>query len=197
MSLLAAGPGTLPVPLDQESWSSRYHRAVSALSPAWNKAKFAVTSVLPARGTHFHADACERLKEAYRSRIGGQDDNLKLIADAICRHIQATGRQRPLVILTSGPPGVGKSWTARVTAQALLSHEPLLPSSCEPEEAPCRALLQLSAYSFHAPERLERREPLRDRIRQHVNKMPESIFVVEDYDRLDCSLRDMLRDVRR
>lgn len=143
----------------------------------------------------FRSDACEQLKAAYAARIAGQDETLRQVANTICRHMRAQHRQRPLVVLLTGPPGVGKSWTARVTAQALLSNEPQLPSKCEPEEAPCRALLQISAYSFAATDKATRLQQLQERIRAHVERWPEAVLVLEDFDRMDCELRDMLRDV--
>lgn len=67
----------------------------------------------------YHWQACSRLKEAYAARVAGQDAHLASIARTVCRHI-SKGEQRvkPLVILITGPPGVGKTWTTRVTAQA-------------------------------------------------------------------------------
>ena len=84
----------------------------------------------------------------------------------------------------------------RVTAQALFAAEPILPQRCEAGRAPCRALLQVGSYSFAAGERTERFVQLRDTIAAHVRRHPEALVVLEEFDRFDCGLRDMLREVR-
>jgi hypothetical protein len=80
--------------------------------------------------------------------------------------------------------------------QALYAKEPHLPTHCEPTEWPCSAWLQLSSYSIGAATREERFSQLQSRLRKHLTAMPESLVVFEDFDRMSCELRDMLRDVR-
>jgi DNA polymerase III delta prime subunit len=163
---------------------------------SWASAFATIGAFLPNQGRRYRPDACNQLKAAYDARIAGQSEQLGQIANTICRHVRSNHRHRPLVILLTGPPGVGKSWTSRVTAQALFSTEALLPHKCEPTEPPCSALLQISAYSFPATTQELRFQQLRERIAAHVRHMPESLIVFEDFDRMDCALRDMLRDVR-
>ena len=116
-----------------------------------------VATLLPDQGSRYRSDACAQLKAAYAARIAGQRAQLTAISSSICRHINSNSRDRPLVIALLGPVGVGKSWTARVTAQALLSAEPLLPGKCSAGRPPCRALLQIGSYTFVAAEREVRR----------------------------------------
>ena len=151
---------------------------------------------MPNQGTRYRPDACEQLKSAYAARIGGQAAQLTQISNTICRHIRAEHRTRPLVIALMGPVGVGKSWTTRVTAQALFSRDALLPQRCEATRAPCRALLQIGSYSFVAAAREERFAELRHKIAEHVRQFPEALIVLEEFDRMECGLRDMVREAR-
>jgi hypothetical protein len=83
--------------------------------------------------------------------------------------------------------------------QALYSNEELghiLPKRCDPTIKPCEPFLQISAYSYVAGDREERHTQLLHRLKEHVEKMPQSFIVFEDFDRFDCSLRDFIRDVR-
>ena len=72
----------------------------------------------------------------------------------------------------------------------------ILPSRCDPTIKPCEPFLQISAYSYVAASRQERHIQLLQRLKDHVEKMPQSFIVFEDFDRFDCSLRDFIRDVR-
>ena len=49
----------------------------------------------------------------------GQELALHQISDAVCDHLAAKERQRPLVLSLHGPPGVGKSMVHQLAAQAL------------------------------------------------------------------------------
>jgi Cdc6-like AAA superfamily ATPase len=156
----------------------------------------ATAQLLPDQGSRYRADACEHLKAAFAARIAGQSQQLGQISNTICRHIRSASRTRPLVIALLGPVGVGKSWTTRVTAQALFSAEPVLPQRCEAGRPPCRALLQIGSYSFVAESRHARFVQLRQTIAEHVRLHPEALIVLEEFDRFDCGLRDMIREVR-
>lgn len=101
---------------------------------------------------------------------------------------------RTLPISLEGGPIIA-AW-CRVTAQALFSAEPILPQRCEAGRPPCRALLQVGSYSFAAVDRALRFRQLRDAIAAHVRRHPEALIVLEEFDRFDCGLRDMLREVR-
>jgi hypothetical protein len=79
--------------------------------------------------------------------------------------------------------------------QALYSSEPILPMRCDPTRRPCSPFLLISSYSYVAASRQERYAQLLHRIRDHVDQMPQSFIVFEDFDRFDCTLRDFIRDV--
>lgn len=77
-----------------------------------------------------------------------------------------------------------------------MTREPVLPIRCNPGEAPCRAYLQLSSYSFSAATRERRHEQLKERLQRHAHAMPQSVVVFEDFDHMDCDLRRLICDVR-
>lgn len=80
--------------------------------------------------------------------------------------------------------------------QALFASEHLLPIHCEPTQYPCSPFLQISSYSFVIGKEEERLKHLMDRLKGHLQEMPQSLIVFEDFDRFDCALRDFVRDVR-
>jgi hypothetical protein len=176
-----------------ESLPAEHSRSWGPLSWLSGRAKKVINNWSAPR---FHSRACEHLKAAYSARIAGQEAHLEHIAKTICRHIRSQISIRPLVILTAGPPGVGKSWTTRVTAQALYLPEPVLPRKCEPGKAPCEGFIQISSYSFMEADRGEHLLRLRERFRKHLSRIPQSLIVFEDFDRMDCDVRDFIRDVR-
>lgn len=80
--------------------------------------------------------------------------------------------------------------------QALFANEHLLPTHCEPTQYPCAPFLQISSYSFMIGKEEERLQQLMERLKDHLQAMPQSLIVFEDFDRFDCALRDFVRDVR-
>ena len=61
--------------------------------------------------------ACDNLRNAFAAKLSGQDHAVRSLLSAICGHIGNIGSHSPLVLLLTGPPGVGKSWATRLTAQ--------------------------------------------------------------------------------
>ncbi|KDD74388.1 hypothetical protein H632_c1348p0 [Helicosporidium sp. ATCC 50920] len=59
-----------------------------------------------------------------------------MLTDAICDHVSAPSRDRPLVVSIHGPPGVGKSLTHRLVAQALYNDAPNIGMSCPGNDCP-------------------------------------------------------------
>lgn len=54
-----------------------------------------------------------------QSEVVGQDLAIHQMSDAICDHLLKTQPQKPLVLSVHGPPGVGKSLSHWLLAQAM------------------------------------------------------------------------------
>ena len=78
----------------------------------------------PAGNLNFAPGACERLEPHLASRVVGQELALRQLADAVCDHLGRLDPPRPLVLSVHGPPGVGKSMSHLLAAQALYSRHP-------------------------------------------------------------------------
>ena len=72
----------------------------------------------------FHVDACTNLRKAYAAKLSGQDRTAQSLLSAVCAHIDNVHSHSPLVLLLTGPPGVGKSWSTKLTAQARTCQNP-------------------------------------------------------------------------
>ena len=70
----------------------------------------------------------EHLKERLQKMVIGQDDSTETIAYIVAQHLAKKNPTKPVSILASGPPGVGKSETAKALAK-------ILSQDCEQEYA--------------------------------------------------------------
>lgn len=61
----------------------------------------------------------EYLKEHLQKIVIGQDDSTETIAYTVAQHLAKKNPTKPVSILASGPPGVGKSETAKALAKIL------------------------------------------------------------------------------
>lgn len=61
----------------------------------------------------------EHLKERLQKMVIGQDDSTEAIAYIVAQHLAKKNPTKPVSILASGPPGVGKSETAKALAKIL------------------------------------------------------------------------------
>ena len=73
----------------------------------------------PTGNLSFAPGACARLEPHLLSRIVGQEMALRQLSDAVCEHLAHPESTRPLVLSVHGPPGVGKSLSHLLAAQAL------------------------------------------------------------------------------
>ena len=67
----------------------------------------------------FAPSACSVIEPYLLSEVVGQELALHQMSDAICDHLLQEQPQKPLVLSVHGPPGVGKSLSHRLLAQAL------------------------------------------------------------------------------
>lgn len=61
----------------------------------------------------------EHLKERLQKMVIGQDDSTEAVAYIVAQHLAKKNPTKPVSILASGPPGVGKSETAKALAKIL------------------------------------------------------------------------------
>ena len=67
----------------------------------------------------FAPGACSVIETHLQSEVVGQDLAIHQMSDAICDHLLKMHPEKPLVLTVHGPPGVGKSLSHRLLAQAL------------------------------------------------------------------------------
>ena len=67
----------------------------------------------------FAPGSCSVIETHLKSEVVGQELAIHQMSDAICDHLLKTHPEKPLVLSVHGPPGVGKSLTHRLLAQAL------------------------------------------------------------------------------
>ncbi|KAI3426218.1 hypothetical protein D9Q98_008594 [Chlorella vulgaris] len=142
---------------------------------------------------NFAPGACERLEPYLSSKLVGQELALRQITDAICDHLAKDEPQRPLVLSLHGPPGVGKSMFHRLAAQALYNrriHDALRCPGLD-----CAGYKVLYGMDYTAQERHHQHTLLRAAILEHMRAAPESLFVIEEYDKLDCPMRGFFRQL--
>lgn len=68
---------------------------------------------------YFAPGACSSLERFLQSEVVGQQLAIHQMSDAICDHLLKTQPEKPLVLSVHGPPGVGKSLSHRLLAQAM------------------------------------------------------------------------------
>ena len=125
------------------------------------------------------------------SRIVGQDLALRQISDAICDHLAQGNPRKPLVLSIHGPPGVGKSLFHQEAARALYNTNPNPDLRCPGPD--CGGYKVLFGLDFTADDREAQHAALRTALNDHMRYSPESFLVLEEYDKLDCTMRGFFR----
>lgn len=149
-------------------------------------------------GRYCEAELCERLRAELRSSLRGQPTGSALLADAVCDFLETpVGEVRkPLVVSLHGSPGVGKSFFHRILARA--AYNATTTSLRSDEECPgsgCPGYKIIFGTDYVVRERAEQGRMLRDAITAHLEKYPESVVVVEEYDKLGCPARGVLKQM--
>ena len=153
-------------------------------------------------GRYCEAELCERLRAELRSSLRGQPTGSALLADAVCDFLETpVGEVRkPLVVSLHGSPGVGKSFFHRILARAAYNATTTSTSlrSDDDEGCPgsgCPGYKIIFGTDYVVRERAEQGRMLRDAITAHLEKYPESVVVVEEYDKLGCPARGVLKQM--
>ncbi|KAK9830272.1 hypothetical protein WJX72_010727 [[Myrmecia] bisecta] len=143
--------------------------------------------------TDFAPGACERLEPYLLSQVVGQELAIHQLCDAVCDHIQKQQPHKPLVLSVHGPPGVGKSMLHHLAAKALYNKDPITATSCPGSDCPGYKVLYGMDYIL--VEREQQHLLLRESLLDHLRRAPQSLIVIEEYDKLDCPTRGMFRQL--
>lgn len=101
------------------------------------------TGVSPSMVMETDVDRLQRLFARLTERVIGQDDALRTVADAVlCARAGVRDDRRPVSLMFVGPPGVGKTETARALAYALFGDE--------------RAMTRMDMNEFQEPHSIAR-----------------------------------------
>lgn len=142
--------------------------------------------------TGFAPGVCDRLETYLSSEIVGQNLALRQFVDAVCDHVAKPNPLRPLVISVHGPPGVGKSMLHQHAARALFSKTPHKYNlKCPGND--CKGYKVMFGLDFSFDEREAQHKALKHSIANHVKAFPQSLLVIEEYDKLDCPMRAFFR----
>lgn len=79
----------------------------------------AVSWLMLPRHDLFAPGACTVIEPYLLTEVVGQELAIQQTSDAICDHLLKKQPQKPLVLSVHGPPGIGKSLSHRLLAQAL------------------------------------------------------------------------------
>ena len=101
--------------------------------------------------------------------------------------------RKPLVLSLHGPPGVGKSFAHHLLAQALFGVAPASFHDC-PGSA-CPGYRVVFGIDYLASERESQARSLRSALAAHLRWYPQALVVVEEYDKVDCRMRGLLRQL--
>lgn len=143
---------------------------------------------------NFVPGACERFEPFLRSRLVGQELALKQTSDAICDHLAKENPIKPLVMSFHGPPGVGKSLFHRLAARVLYIKNPeKMARQCPGRD--CAGYKVLYGMDYLEEEKTNQHMALRTSVLSHLKKAPESLIVIEEYDKLDCHMRGFFRQL--
>lgn len=142
----------------------------------------------------FHETACARFEPYLNEYLVGQRPAIRVLTDAICDFLEdgaSTGRMdnSPLVVSLHGPPGVGKTYFHKLAARALYNAEERCPGRG------CPAYKVLFGMDYSSEDVAEQHRLLQNSLIDHVALYPQSLIVIEEYDKLDCHMRGFFRQM--
>lgn len=144
-----------------------------------------------ANGMYCDDGMCERLRGTTRSLLLGQPTASNALTDAVCDFVETPRDdvRKPLVVSLHGSPGVGKSYFHRILARAAYNVTEACPG------AGCPGYKIIFGTDYVVREREVQGRMLRDAITMHLERYPESVVVVEEYDKLGCPARGALKQM--
>lgn len=141
----------------------------------------------------FVSRPCGEFETLLTSQLVGQDLALQQFSDAVCDHLAKEGQFRPLVVSFHGPPGVGKSLLHLLAARALYNDKVTAALQCPGRD--CSGYKVMYGMDYMASERELQHRLLREALITHLRQHPQSLLVIEEYDKIDCPTRGMLRQL--
>lgn len=146
-------------------------------------------------------DLCRRARRSTAEELMGQPTGVELVLDALCDHVEMPSERlrKPLVMSMHGSPGTGKSTFHRILARAAYNAT----TSSRGEDAGryacpgrgCPGYKVIFGTDYVVREREAQARMLRDAVTRHLERFPESVVVVEEYDKLGCPARGMLKQM--
>jgi hypothetical protein len=146
-------------------------------------------------------DLCRRARRSTAEELMGQPTGVELVLDALCDHVETPNERlrKPLVMSMHGSPGTGKSTFHRILARAAYNAT----TSSRGEDAGryacpgrgCPGYKVIFGTDYVVREREAQARMLRDAVTRHLERFPESVVVVEEYDKLGCPARGMLKQM--
>ncbi|KAG2432813.1 hypothetical protein HXX76_008547 [Chlamydomonas incerta] len=160
--------------------------------------------------TRFVPEACANVASFLPAHVVGQDLAISQLVDAVCEHLasdsdgsssssssssRAQAPRKPLIISVHGPPGVGKTFTHTLLARALYNKDPAAAVDCPGEQ--CKGAKVLYGLNYLEGDRAGQLGQVRSAVLDHLRSAPNPLLVVEEYDKLDCDSRGLLRQLVR
>jgi ATP-dependent Clp protease ATP-binding subunit ClpA len=144
----------------------------------------------------FHETACARFEPYLDEYLVGQGPATRVLTDAICDFLDGgasaggmDNHNSPLVVSLHGPPGVGKTYFHKLAARALYNAEERCPGRG------CPAYKVLFGMDYSSEDVAEQHKLLQNSLIEHVALYPQSLIVIEEYDKLDCHMRGFFRQM--
>jgi len=140
----------------------------------------------------FDENSCDRLKEGLTREVFGQTLATNQFVNAVCDHLWEERPLKPLVLSIHGPPGVGKSFSHFVAARALYN---ATSSSSECPGLNCEGYKVVYGLDYTIHDRDKQSEALVSKLIGHLSARREALVVIEEYDKLDCKSRGVLKQI--
>lgn len=137
----------------------------------------------------------DRVESLLSRRLLGQPLAVHQVSDAISEHLAQPWPKKPLVMSVHGPPGVGKSLFHLLLANALYNTTEMenKPNTCPGRG--CPAYKVVFGLDYLQSEKQKQMELLRETLTSHLLWFPESLVVMEEYDKVDCDVRGLLKQM--